>query len=243
MRSIRWVSAAAVGLLAVTAARADEAKKITGQILDAPGKPAADVEVAPYWHFGPDGAKPFDAAKTDAAGRFSLEFDSSRRGPLLLALDKDRKRGGVIVLEPTAADKPVALTLEATVHVHGQFSSKELGKRPAWTNVYVSHSAGRGFLLGCDSREAAFSFRLPPGQYQFRAYGSDVQDHHRDLALSADRPDVDLGTIDLQATIIARHVGKAPPAWTVTDARGAAKDVKLSDCKGKWVLVEFWGFW
>jgi hypothetical protein len=29
----------------------------------------------------------------------------------------------------------------------------------------------------------------------------------------------------------------------VTDARGVKRDVQLSDFKGKWVLIEFWGFW
>jgi len=37
--------------------------------------------------------------------------------------------------------------------------------------------------------------------------------------------------------------GKEPPAWNVTGARGVSRDVKLSDFKGKWVLLEFWGYW
>jgi len=60
---------------------------------------------------------------------------------------------------------------------------------------------------------------------------------------AADKPDVAMGTIDMPATVIAKHVGKAPPEWNVTDARGVAKTVKISDFKGKWVMIEFWGFW
>ena len=41
---------------------------------------------------------------------------------------------------------------------------------------------------------------------------------------------------------IADSIGKALPEWTVTDARNAKKDVKIADFKGKWVLLEFWGF-
>ena len=55
--------------------------------------------------------------------------------------------------------------------------------------------------------------------------------------------DVDLKTLEVPATIIARHVGKAPPPWHVTDARGVNKEVQLADFKGKWVLLEFWGYW
>ena len=29
----------------------------------------------------------------------------------------------------------------------------------------------------------------------------------------------------------------------VTDARGAKKAVRLEDYKGKWVFLEFWGYW
>jgi hypothetical protein len=41
---------------------------------------------------------------------------------------------------------------------------------------------------------------------------------------------------------LADSIGKALPDWTVTDAQNAKKDVKLADFKGKWVLLEFWGF-
>jgi len=98
-------------------------------------------------------------------------------------------------------------------------------------------------VLQCSSNEAKFSFRLPPGTYAFWGYGSDIQNHRRDLKVMADSKGVDLGTIDVPAEVIARHVGKAPPAWNVTDARGLKPTVKLEDLKGKWVLLEFWGFW
>ena len=53
---------------------------------------------------------------------------------------------------------------------------------------------------------------------------------------------VDLGAIDLKLTPIARLSGKEPPAWHITDARGVPKDVRPSDFKGKWVVLEFWGY-
>jgi hypothetical protein len=128
------------------------------------------------------------------------------------------------------------------VKVHGDFFCKELNKKPTWTNVYMIAGPNARFFE-CSSNEAAFSFLLPPGNYKFWGYGTDVQNLTKDLTLSAETPDMDLKTLDMEATIIARHVGKAPPAWNVTDARGAKKEVKISDFKGKWVLMEFWGFW
>jgi hypothetical protein len=98
-------------------------------------------------------------------------------------------------------------------------------------------------VLGCDSQEADFSFLLPAGKYKLWGYGADIKDVRRDLTLVADKPELDLQTLNVPATEIAQHKGKIPPPWHVTDARGVKKDLNLADFKGKWVLVEFWGFW
>jgi prepilin-type N-terminal cleavage/methylation domain-containing protein len=229
--------------LPLPAVHADEAQIISGRVLDAGGKPVAEADVAPYWHVTDGKAAPSRGTKTDAAGHFTFEFDPRSLGLALLAYDKDRQRGGLIVADPKQVPEKVEIKLGPLVHVHGQFSCKELGKRPPWTNVYMTALPGRARVLGCASRQAEFSFALPPGPYQFWGYGTDVQDRRQEMTLAADRPDVDLGTVNLPATAIARHVGKAPPKWNVTDARGVPKDVKLEDFKGKWVLIEFWGFW
>ena len=49
--------------------------------------------------------------------------------------------------------------------------------------------------------------------------------------------------IDMKPTALARMKGKPAPDWIITDARGARRDVKLSDYRGKWVYLEFWGYW
>jgi thiol-disulfide isomerase/thioredoxin len=85
--------------------------------------------------------------------------------------------------------------------------------------------------------------RLPPGRYQLR--GGESYRHvgiSREVTLAAGRT-VDLGAIDLKLTTIARLFGKEPPAWHITDARGVPKDVRPSDFKGKWVVLDFWGYW
>ena len=39
------------------------------------------------------------------------------------------------------------------------------------------------------------------------------------------------------------YYGNTPPRWQVTAARGLDSDVVLDDLKGRWVLLEFWGYW
>jgi hypothetical protein len=240
MKARLGVAAVMLGLLPMTA-RAQEEVKVAGCVVDAAGKPAAGAEVATFWTTKKENIVPRKGATANGQGHFILPVAFYGRSQALLALDKDRKTGGLIVVEPKEAAKPQTIQLAPLVHLYGKFDCKELNQRPKWTNVYIM--SGKTRLAMCISKEAAFSFWLPPGTYKFWGYGTDIQDLKKDIVLKAGKPDLDLGTIDMQATIIARHKGKAPPAWHVTDARGVKKDVKISDFKGKWVLLEFWGYW
>jgi len=42
---------------------------------------------------------------------------------------------------------------------------------------------------------------LPAGKYTFGSYGEDVVRDTQTVTLTADRPEVDLGTLDLKATL------------------------------------------
>ncbi len=245
MKAQYGIIAVILGLLPMAARAQEEIKieqiKITGRVVDAADKPVAGAEIAPIWVTQKDKMTAHNGVTSDAEGRFTLSMEFYVRGRALLAMDKDRKTGGLIVVEPKEAVKPQTIKLAPLVRLHGKFDSKELGKRPKWTNVYIM--SGQARVASCISTEATFSFLLPPGPYKFWGYGTDIQDLKKDITLKVGETDVDLGTIEMQATIIARHMGKAPPAWHVTDARGVKKDVKISDFKGKWVLLEFWGYW
>jgi len=242
MRFRSWMSAIVVGLVMTLAVQAQEQVKITGDVRDADGKAVAGADVATFWVADTGTMQPLNGVKTDKEGKFSLSVQSGfAQG--FLAMDKDRKSGGLVISDGKSANKPLEIKLGPLVKVHGDFFCKETNKRPTWTNVYLSIPPLRLRVAQCSSTKAEFSFLLPAGAYQFWGYGSDVQNVNKELTFAADKPDLDLKTIDMEATIIARHIGKDPPDWHVTDARGAKKDVKLSDFKGKWVLVEFWGFW
>jgi thiol-disulfide isomerase/thioredoxin len=72
---------------------------------------------------------------------------------------------------------------------------------------------------------------------------SDFAQIKRSITLKADTPDVDLSTIDLAASKLAKLKGKAAPTLSPTDARGVKKSVQITDYRGKWVALEFWGYW
>lgn len=228
---------------AAASARAADPIKIEGRVVTNDGRASVGARIAAYWFVKKGVTEPYEPAVTDADGRFTMSLQFYKKAIALVAIDRAGKSGGMAVIEAASATKPVAIKLEPLVHVHGRFFCKETGQRPPWTNVYMMQMPTKARVLGCDSELAEFSFDLPPGAYQFWGYGTNIANYKKNITLSSAQTDVDLGTIDVPATVIGKHIGKAPPDWKVTDARGLKKDVRLKDLKGKWLLLEFWGFW
>jgi hypothetical protein len=230
-----------IGLALTDSSRAEDLA-IAGKVVGADGTPIASAEVAPFWTSRNDSMQSYQGTKSDANGRFSLKVPFYGRSVAVLALDKERKTGAILTADKESAAKEATLALGPLVRVKGSFFCPDLKQKPTWTNVYIMTPDGAR-VLGCDSQEANFSFLLPAGKYKFWGYGADIKNLQRDLTLAADKPELDLQTLNVPATVIAQHKGKTPPTWHVTDARGVKKTVNLADFKGKWVLVEFWGFW
>lgn len=224
-------------------ALAVQEREISGRVVDADDNPVAGAELGKLWKAEKGVMTPYSGFKTDEDGKFTgkIRYYGSPVG--LTAMDADRKRGASVILDEKNIDDFITLTVEPLVRVHGAFKSTGLGEPIPWTNVYLSAMPGRVRLAMCMSQEAAFDLRMPPGEYQFWAYGTDVKREIRAMTLASDNPDMDLKTIDLDPTIIAQHYGKPPPSLNITDARGVDKDMTLADFKGKWVLIEFWGYW
>ena len=108
---------------------------------------------------------------------------------------------------------------------------------------------------------------LPPGRYFLNAYrfrGDDVDrileiDPPKEILLTANSPEVDLGVLRLPEFKLTttgkknqaksagrwndytRHYGETAPRWHAVDAHSINKNAQVSDLKGKWVLVDFWG--
>ena len=211
---------------------------ITGQVLDADGKPVVGADVAISWSADTGKMHPFNGVQTDKEGKFSLGQNAF--GQAIMVLDKERKTGAVGLFKGNFPS--INFQLRPVVKVHGSIFCKELNKLPPWTNVsiYMDQHPFHANLVQFSPKTKEFAFVLPPGTYRLEANGSGVEVLHKSLILSEEKPDLDLKVLNMEATVITRHIGKVPPPWTVTAARGAKKEVKLSDFKGKWVLIAFW---
>lgn len=253
-RALGWAAVLLAGLGVGGVAASQEKDKVVGRVVDGDGKPVAGAEVATMWSAGRDDDDDkksgkqtgFGSATTDADGRFTARVSFYDRDQALMAIDADQKRGGTLVInEGNTKDKEVEIRLAPLVKVRATIVSSELGDKPFWTNTYVNLLPGKMIrLLQCSRiKEKEISVLLPPGEYQFHTYGSEVTQVNRTVKLAGDQPEVDLGTLDLPATFLARHKGKELPPWSLADARGVKKDVTLADYRGKWVLVDIWGYW
>lgn len=284
-------------LLAPAAAPAAD-REVRGRVLDAEGRPVAGADVGPWWAGNGTGKRPdgssFDLSKSeevrefwghlgrmDPRGRSSARTDDQGRFALkvppifhnLMAMDRDRRIGGIAPVPKAPNDDPLEIRLGPLVRVRASFEGPD-GKRPYWTNVYVETlpRADRPIdsdrLAHCGGFEALFDVLLPPGEYRLHAYGESVKEGdapdigiepYPTLIVPAGVRELDLGRLRMEKLPpgldkrkeaaraagtwgdYTKHYGEPPPPPNVADARGVAKDVKLADYRGKWLLVYFWG--
>jgi thiol-disulfide isomerase/thioredoxin len=218
---------------------------VTGRVVDKAANPVAGARVAENW-FAEQTAplEPNRPAITDADGRFSLELELFNRDTVVMAVDAAGKLGGLAVIPAKEAEHgPIRIEVAPLVEARGRFTCDESGQPPGETFESMFMVAGDFRVASGRSRDSSFSMRLPPGRYEL--HGGDSYRHvgiKREFTLTAGSP-VDLGALDLKLTPIARLFGKEPPAWHITDARGVPRDIRPSDFKGKWLVLEFWGYW
>jgi hypothetical protein len=114
----------ALALSLPLAARADHLT-VSGRVVDAAGKPVADVELASFWTAENGAMKAYLPVTSDAQGRFSLKVNYGGRPVAVLGLDKQRKTGGLVSVSKQAAEKEVTVTLGPLVRVKGSFACKD----------------------------------------------------------------------------------------------------------------------
>jgi thiol-disulfide isomerase/thioredoxin len=199
---------------------------------------------------------------SDRDGRFSIEM--STRFYTLMAMDADRKHGGTTHVRPKQDD--VEIHLQPLIRLTGSFEGPEPGHRPEFSFIESmvpedeTLPLGINYLAGCGSTHGTFTLSLPPGHYVLRTRDDGPHDPlEMEITLTADKPEVSLGVLHLPPKTrfnineqikrsqtsgamgdYKKHYGETLPDWHIVDARGIPKDAKLSDFKGKWVLINFW---
>jgi thiol-disulfide isomerase/thioredoxin len=216
---------------------------LQGRVVDAQGRPVGNVDIATYWnangvplaeiqrieklpskvrdsqsaklsenegHMEPWGEKP---AKTDADGRFS--FPMTRQRYYVLAIDKGRQRGALILSNSSDEHRVVTIRLTPLVRMRGHVQIAGSDQRLDSSIVCARIPENENFPLAvnrlaiCCSRQATFDILLPPGKYELEANG-DLSGRRYELAayrpitLKAGAREADVGILEFTPPTLRR---------------------------------------
>ncbi|MEK7469969.1 MAG: hypothetical protein AAB074_21585 [Planctomycetota bacterium] len=228
----RWVLAA-VAMAGIAVADTT----LTGTVNGADGKPVAGVEVGTNWQFGRE-IKSYGGVKTGEDGTFTLVLKYYRAPVALIAFDEARELGAAVVVGDPASPQPLRLAPLATVS--GELACTDASLSPAGASLQWQFGKARAGNL--HATELKWSTKLPPGAWNFWVSHRDMETLSKNVEAASGK-DLDLGLLKIAPTALATLMGKEFPAWKISDARGVAKTAQPADYRGKWVLIEFWGFW
>jgi hypothetical protein len=279
--------AAILFLLAASASSA-ESRKITGNIVDQQGRPVANAAIDFLWSAnGPlldAKGKPRDLSSEEAKKRYWSQFGRMEpvvktisradggfslqaRGSFftIMALDAERKRGGLATIPKDYDGSPIEIRLQPLVRVQATISSAASGRPPTRITAVVeapadpSRPLAMPRLVLAEARDSHLLMSLPPGAYVLEASDDQFTTSLRHkFTLKGNPSDVVFGSLTLQPAKpsisqavqkaqadggmgdYTKNYGKPLPPWHIVDARGVPKNVQLSDFKGKWVIVHFW---
>lgn len=285
---MRYSTSALAVLILVGAARADDSEKswrIHGQVVDEHGLPVEDFEAGTFWlsngnwwdetgallkeakagklwkNEGVLAASPHGIATRQSEGGFSLTINGEPRVSVF-AVDKRHQRGGNVLVEKSAADKPITITMVPLVRVTAEVYCSEANRTPDFSQAVVYVPNGKGNhtkLMLCGSYRGKISFLLPPGEYNWQVASispnTSIRRPKGQIGIRVEIPPgkttLDLGVLNVErprdkdgiARDFSQFYGQEPPELAITDARGVPKGAKLADFRGKWVLLDFWALW
>jgi hypothetical protein len=257
---------AGVALLLGESARCQETREdeeprieVAGKVMGPDGAPSCGARVSWSWNFEGGVPKSEDALVTDDQGMFRGRLTIYTDPFGLFAYSKDGLFAGFAEPAKNAA-RDVVIRLGPAVRVTASVTSDVEGKKPIvfasyWNTCHRSRSAHVLDLLGRKdehsirfartfSKIGALEILLPAGTYDYDVYDDDFVTKTARVVLSAEKPEVTLGSIVVPPGFLAKHVGKELPEWQIAAARGTdSRKSRIADYRGKWLLVEFWGFW
>lgn len=204
-------------------------------------------------------------ATTAADGTFVIDIHP--REFVLLAFDATRERGAQLRLDPRGANGPVEPRLGPTVAIRGTVRLADAKAPLGWSCAYLNLPDDEANPLAirrigiCGSFKTRFEFRVPAGDYTLSGSSESptaATVEPRPVSVAAGSPDLDLGPLTVALRLsrpermeqakargtwgdFREHFGHEPPPWHLSDARGVGRDAKLSDFRGRWVLLYFWG--
>ena len=140
--------------------------------------------------------------------------------------------------------EPISIRLSPECRVSGTLTCPDLAKRGrkvGWTNAYVAVDGK--VAMDCLSDREGFHFVLPAGKYTLDVYGATVYNLQQPFVVPVREQKIVLKPLVLSATRLALLEGQPAPELPDIIAWKNSPPLKLTDLRGKCVLLEFWGYW
>ncbi|HEX4796899.1 MAG TPA: TlpA disulfide reductase family protein [Humisphaera sp.] len=120
---------------------------------------------------------------------------------------------------------------------------RAIGRSQTWLGT-VAYWPGRQRLraLSSESADERFEYLLPPGDYGIHLQGTDTDYVKRYIRIEPGRQDIHL-QIDLPPTITIGLLGKPAPELRGIEGWKNSPPLTLAELRGKYVLLDFWGYW
>ncbi len=230
----------------------DFPKVITVSVKDQAGKPVAGASLFQFMSLSGDATKNdakvaweySEITKTGPDGLARVSYDALAFCPAA-ARDNANQLTGFASVSPASALKgTVNVILRPECQVSGRINCDELTKagKPLGRTIVYLLSDGKRIGM-CGFRPGEFEFQVPPGSYTLDLYGTRFPDKFVDFTVPEGRTDFRIHpAVALVAANWALLEGHpAPELDGVVGWRG--QPVKLADLRGKYVLIDFWGYW
>jgi len=167
-----------------------------------------------------------------------------KEGLVLYGLYED-KLAGFVKVSADNLNKKVKFKLTPVCRVYGKLDSTELnnlGQKVELTNVYVYLYDTYDSPLSYSSQRGEFEFLLPDGRYTLDVYGTRLYHKEGDIEVKVGQKELEIN-MDLPADRLAHLIGKETPELQQIKGWISSEPMKLSDLRGKVVLLDFWGTW
>jgi len=186
--------------------------------------------------------------RTDARGELRLERGARLVDRVaLVALHDDQCLVGMKLPEATrqsAEEAVYEIEVVPACRVYGQAVIPQLqhdGKSPG--NFFGVAAIGELDPFQWVSRTSEFELWLPPGQYDLHVRGNYGQEVAHQLSVEPGMTELHLNPIELAPTALGLMRGKPAAELREVNAWKNSEGLRLSDLRGRYILLHFWGHW
>ena len=220
-------------------------EKIRMVVSDRFGKPVEGATVARFAELmvqeGRETATPkySGAVTTNAEGIATFMFNEP---PGIVCHEKTSQIAFPNLTPASMASGKVQITLSPAQRLAGSLSCKERDRDQPLGRVWVRlYNQGGSVVSSYLSTDEKFLFQVPPGSYKLFAYGPEFDGQTTSVTVGEEAQS-NFVRIELSETKLIRLKGHTAPDF-VEIASWYGEPVHLSDLKGRYVLIDFWGYW